>query len=228
MDNIEIHVLLVAGGKSSRMQSSIPKQFLPISGIPLLHHTFRAFEAIGDVKFTLVLPQDHVEYWRNSCDDNGFKTPHEIVIGGPTRFHSVKAGLQHIPDGVLVLIHDGARPFPSQKTIKRVINVAARKGNAIPAIELVDSIREVTGTHNKMLDRSMLKSIQTPQGFHSSLIKKAYVQPYNEAFTDDSVVLEKSREQINIVAGNGENIKVSKQLDLLIAQSIFEYSKNSN
>ncbi len=228
MDNLEVHVLIVAGGKSSRMHNSIPKQFLHLSGIPLLQHTFNAFGYFEDAKFTLVLPQNHVEYWRKTCVDTGFKIPHNLVVGGPTRFHSVKAGLKTIPEGVLVLIHDGARPFPSHSTIQRVIDIAIRKGNAIPALDVVSSIREVSGVHNRIIDRSKLKSIQTPQGFHSSLIKNAYNQSYNVVFTDDSTVLENSRELINIVEGNVENIKVSDPLDLIIAQSICTYIENNN
>lgn len=203
------------------MNNPVPKQFLLISGKPVLHYAFEAFVHLSDVKFTLVLPENYVDYWNKLCSSSGFNIPHNIVEGGPTRFHSVKAGLSKIPYGELVLIHDAARPFPSQATINNVVSVVLRKGNAIPVIDIPDSVREVTGNFNRSIDRNIIKAIQTPQGYYSEKIKDAYNQPYNELFTDDASVLESTGEKINIVTGNPENIKISKAIDLIIAESIF-------
>lgn len=220
------HVLIVAGGDGKRVDGSVPKQFLSLNEKPLLFHTFNAFQFLDDIKFTLVLNSSHVVYWKTLCNSTGFNIPHNIAEGGPTRFHSVKSGLKNIPLDSLVLIHDAARPFVSKETIIRVIDTAMRKGNAVPAIEVNDSIREVSGPNNKIIDRNKLRAIQTPQAFHSSLIKTAYNQAYNEAFTDDASVLESAGEKIYIVAGNSENIKISNPVDLVVGEGIIDYQMN--
>ncbi len=216
---LEKHVLIVAGGDGKRMGNSLPKQFLLLNGLPLLFHTFNSFTFLKDIKITLVLNSKQVDYWKGLCSSTGFP-PHNIAEGGPTRFHSVKSGLINIPSESLVLIHDAARPFPSKETINSVIDMALRKGNAVPAIDIVDSIREISGSYNKIIDRNKLRAIQTPQAFHSSLIKTAYNQAYNEAFTDDASVLESTGEKINLVPGNIENIKISNPVDLVIGEGI--------
>ena len=219
---LQKHVLIVAGGDGKRMGNSLPKQFLLLNGLPMLFHTFNSFTFLTDIKFTLVLNSRHVDYWKSLCSSTDFP-PHTIAEGGPTRFHSVKSGLKNIPSKSLVLIHDAARPFVSKKTITNVIDMAMRKGNAIPAIDVVDSIREVNGSYNKIIDRNKLRAIQTPQAFQSSLIKTAYDQNYNEAFTDDASVLESAGGKINIVAGNIENIKISNPVDLANGEGILGY-----
>jgi len=200
------------------MSSGLPKQFLLLDGKPVLFHTINSFLFLGEVEFTLVLNENYIDYWKNLCANFGFKIPHKVVEGGPTRFHSVVSGLKNIPTESLVLIHDAARPFPSQETINRVCEVAIIKGNAIPAIRITDSIREVNGVSNRIVNRDNLRAMQTPQGFHSSVIKEAYKQNYNPAFTDDASVLESTGDKINLIEGNNENIKISSSIDMIIAE----------
>ncbi|MBC8320949.1 MAG: 2-C-methyl-D-erythritol 4-phosphate cytidylyltransferase [Bacteroidetes bacterium] len=224
---LEKHVLLLAGGISKRVGDGLPKQFMLLGGEPLLFHTFNSFLFLNDVKFTLVLNPKFIDYWNNLCSSSGFAIPHDIVEGGPARFHSVKSGLKNIPPNSLVLIHDAARPFASKETIIRVIDIATRKGNAVPAIEVNDSVREVYGPNNKIIDRNRIRVIQTPQAFHSSLIKRAYNQTYNVDFTDDASVLESLGEKINLVAGNPENIKISNPVDLIFGEGIINYNESN-
>lgn len=224
MSNPEIHVILLAAGDGKRTENAIPKQFLRISGLPILFYTFQAFSYLREVRFHLVLNDNHVELWKELCKEFDFNIQHSIVSGGPTRFHSVKSGLRNIPDNSIVLIHDGVRPFPSDITINNVIEVTSRKGNAIPVISTSDSVREIKGIFNKVIDRKTVKLVQTPQGFNSSFIKDAYNLPYNETFTDDSQVLEATGIKINTVEGNTENIKITNPLDLIIAEAIVNKS----
>lgn len=188
----------------------------------MLFYAFNAFKHIANVKYTLVIQQMYVDYWKQLCVDSNFNIPHNIVIGGSTRFHSVKAGLANIPNESLVLIHDSARPFPSKETISNVISICEIKGNAIPSINVTDTIREVTEALNLVVDRKRLKAIQTPQGFQTSLIKNAYNQSYNELFTDDANVLESTGYKINLVSGNVENIKITTPNDFVIAKALVE------
>lgn len=224
----EKHVLILAGGDGKRVDGYVPKQFLLIGGIPLLFHTFNSFLFLNGVKFTLVINSSYVDYWNKLCSSTGFNIPHKIAEGGPTRFHSVKRGLRYIPDDSLVLIHDAARPFVSEETINRVIDVAVLKGNAVPAIKVVDSIREINAPHNKCINRNKLRAIQTPQGFKAKTIKKGYDQSYIETFTDDASVMESMGERINLVEGNSENIKISNPIDFVVGEGILNYLKQNN
>jgi len=220
------NILIVAGGDGSRMGNKLPKQFLLLKDTPILFHTFNSFLFLGDIKFTLVLNSNYIDYWKKLCKSTGFKIPHDIIEGGPTRFHSVKSGLKNIPSDSLVLIHDAVRPFASKETIMRVVDTATRKGNAIPVIEINDSIREISGSNNRIIERNNLRAIQTPQAFHSSLIKNAYNKAYDVSFKDDASVLEFDNEKINLVEGNNENIKISNPIDLIIGTEIHNYQKS--
>lgn len=224
---LQKHILIVAGGDGKRMGIELPKQFLLLQGKPILFYTFESFLFLNNIKFTLALNSSYIDYWNELCRSNNFNIPHNIVEGGPTRFHSIKSGLKNIPTDSLVLIHDAARPFVSKETILRVIDTASRKGNAIPATDVEDSVRIISGANNSIVDRDKLKAIQTPQAFHSSLIKEAYNRAYDVAFTDDASVLESVGEKINLVAGNRENIKISNPVDLFIGEGILNFRKRT-
>lgn len=185
-------------------------------------HTFQAFSFLDDVKFVLVLPENEISNWKNLCQKHQFSIPHQIVEGGPKRFHSVKSGLKNIPDDVLVAIHDGVRPLVSQDTITNAFELAERKGNAVPSIPILSSIREVYGSINKHINRDNFRLIQTPQVFQSSQIKKAYQQVYRTEFKDDATVLESTGQQIYLCEGNPENIKITNPLDLTIAGNLLQ------
>jgi len=213
-------IIIVAAGDGKRIGNALPKQFLLLNGKPILFHTFNSFLFLDNIEFTLVLNKNYFIYWKKLCDSLKFSIPHNIVIGGTSRFQSVANALKHIPLKSLVLIHDAVRPFASQATIYRVCELAAKKGNAIPYIDINDSIRKVSNNQNKMVNRNNFKAIQTPQAFHASLIKKAYNQNYKSYFTDDASVLESLGEKINLIEGNAENIKISNPIDLIIAKNI--------
>jgi 2-C-methyl-D-erythritol 4-phosphate cytidylyltransferase len=110
------------------------------------------------------------------------------------------------------------RPFVSKELITEGFNIARRKGNAIPAIHMSESIREVMGPLSKAVNREQFKKVQTPQFFHSTLIKKAYQQPYNDRFTDDATVLESDGNQIFLFEGEPLNIKITTAEDLKLAE----------
>jgi len=219
------YVLITAGGKGYRVGGP-PKQFEELLGYPLLMHTFQAFDFLSDTsKFILVLSEDKLDYWNQLCQKYNFQIPHQVITGGPKRFYSVKRGLGLVPNNALVAIHDGVRPLVSADTINRCFEIALRKGNAIPAISIHESVRETDGPLNKPVARNKLKIIQTPQVFYSYLIKKAYQQNYREHFTDDASVLESTGEVIHLVEGNDENIKITGPADLMIAAALLKRKK---
>ena len=216
------NVLIVAGGSGLRMGTGIPKQFLKIGGKPLLMHTINTFYNFDkSFNIILVLPENLIQFWKDLCTKYIFTVKHKVVSGGNTRFHSVKNGLKEISTG-LVAIHDGVRPFVSQKTISEALRVAKENGNAIPVISIAETIRMEDGNSSRILDRSKIKIVQTPQVFKAEIILNAYQQDYNPDFTDDASVLEATGENIFLSEGNKENIKVTTPSDLIFAEAFLK------
>ena len=220
------HVIIVAGGSGRRMVAEIPKQFLLLNGKPVLMHTCETFYSFDpSLSLIIVLPAEHIATWETLCNTHSFTIPHRIVEGGPERFYSVRNALRTIhPDESLVAIHDGVRPLVSHETIQTAFDAALNYGNAIPVIPVIESVREQTSTENHIIDRSKLQLIQTPQVFKSSLICKAYEQDYSSTYTDDASVLEKMGEKIVLTKGNPENIKITRSIDLIIAEALINHT----
>lgn len=217
-------VIIVAGGKGLRMKSALPKQFMELAGKPVLMHTIDCFYRFdNEIKIILVLPANHIEFWGSLCDDHKFSTVHEIVSGGATRFHSVLNGLAAVGDARVVAVHDGVRPLVSAETLRRCFDAAQKNGTAVPVMDSVESVRFVVGDKNHAVDRTACKMVQTPQVFDGLLLKSAYYQEYRPFFTDDASVVESywhlkgDTNQIFLVDGNCENIKITTSFDLEIA-----------
>jgi len=203
------------GWRRSTYEYGYPKTIYSYNGKPVLMHTISRFHDYDHaMEIIVIIPRAHVSLWKDLCLEFNFKIKHQIVNGGKERFYSVKNGLKVVDENSLVLIHDGVRPLVSNETIKRVVEVSEEKGNAIPYIDMYQSVRKVNSKGNKAIDRSQLKLIQTPQGFHSSLIKEAYAKRYRKSFTDDASVLEVLHHEINLVKGNHKNIKITSSTDL--------------
>jgi len=217
--NTQKTAIIVAGGKGERMGTTIPKQFIEIKGKPILMYTIEAFLRYEvSLQIIVVLPAIQMEYWSTLCEKHKFNFTHKVVAGGETRFQSVKNGLSAIEHSGLVAVHDGVRPLVSIATIARSFDTSETLGNAIPVIDLVDSIRQITPTGNSSVDRTAYKLIQTPQVFDVETLKKAYKQPYSQLFTDDASVVESLGIKINLVEGNKENIKITTAFDLKLAE----------
>lgn len=221
------YVIIVAGGKGVRMGENTPKQFLPIGkNKPVLIYTIEAFYKYDpQIKIILVLPKEQRKYWEKLCDLLNFTIKHSIVDGGATRYHSVKNGLSVVTDNNSVVgIHDGVRPFVSESVIAGCYTVAQSHKAVIPVIDIVETIREITGDGTRTVNRDNYKIVQTPQVFDTKLLKRAYSQDYDPLFTDDASVVEGLGETIFMVAGNRENIKITTQYDLKIAGALLQCS----
>ncbi len=219
-------VIIVAGGKGERMGSEAPKQFLELAGKPILMHTLEKFkQTIPSIEIILALPENQFDFWEELFYKYKLpKIPHQVVKGGTTRFHSVENALELVKENSIVAIHDGVRPLVSAKTIEACFNEAEKKGNAIPVVDVVESLRHVSKQDNinKAVARSCYKLVQTPQCFTSEIILKAYQQEFDNFFTDDASVIEKLGETINLVEGNRENIKITTAEDLIIAEALLK------
>ncbi|MDU1891192.1 MAG: 2-C-methyl-D-erythritol 4-phosphate cytidylyltransferase [Dysgonomonas sp.] len=215
------NVIIVAGGKGLRMGSDLPKQFIPICGKPVLMHTLETFYRFdNNINIILVLPISHQTYWKELCGDYKFNIPHKIAMGGDTRFHSVKNGLKLIEEG-LVAVQDGVRPFGSIEMIIRCFEAAKIYKASIPVIDSTDSLRELTSDgKSKIIDRSKIKLVQTPQVFHYDILNQAYETEFKETFTDDASVVESMGVDIHLVEGEITNIKLTTPLDLKIGELI--------
>ena len=217
------YVIIVAGGTGNRMNNAIPKQFIELKGKPILMHTIEKFTStFPDIHVIVVVANQLNEDWKKLCEKHNFKTVHQLTDGGETRYHSVKNGLALVPDACVVGIHDAARPLVSAQTILNAYETAEVRGNASPAIPVNDSIRYLKGKDSVAVDRTHYSIIQTPQCFHSDLIKKAFLKEYKPEFTDDATVLEAFGEKINLIEGNRENIKITTEQDLIIAKALLE------
>ena len=159
----ERYAIIVAGGRGLRMGGELPKQFLPLCGKPVLMRTLELFE--GEVnRIILVLPEDHIPFWEELCEQYHFTLPHTVALGGETRFHSVRSGLSHLPQAGLVAVHDGVRPLASKALIRRSFEEAERSGSTLPACPVTDSLRlRQDEGKSEAVDRSRYMAVQTPQ-----------------------------------------------------------------
>lgn len=216
------YVVIVAGGNGSRMNSSIPKQFLLLKGKPVLYYSINTFlHTFDDCKIILVLPEEHIAAGQEMIDAFFDYNRIEIVIGGRTRFHSVQNGLAKVDDEESVIfVHDAVRPMVSSVLLYRCLAAVIELGTAIPVIDCKDSVRIINEDGNEAIERSSIKLVQTPQAFHGKILLPAFNIDYKEKFTDEASVVEAFGLKISLVEGEEENIKITKPTDLIIAESI--------
>lgn len=214
-------VIIVAGGSGHRMGGALPKQFMMLDNEPILARSInRIHEALPAAEIVVVLPEEHVELWKNIAARFDVAR-HKIALGGKERFHSVKSGLAALSEGVrTIAIHDAVRPLASKKLIIKLLLAAEKSVAVIPAVAPIDSYRIVEGDDSRIIDRSALRMVQTPQVFHAEALRAAYEQPFSSTFTDDASVMEAAGHKVTLVEGERENIKITTPSDMLIAEAI--------
>lgn len=220
---MKYYALIVAGGSGTRMGAALPKQFLLLSGKPVLMHTIEAFHS-SDLKpeIVLVLNIDFHPYWEKLCKEQDFNIPHKLVKAGRQRFHSVKNGLKDLKNQSIIAVHDGVRPLISNKLISDSFREAALNGNAVCAVQASDSVRRLYGNFSEALNREEVFLVQTPQTFECGILKKAYKQPYRTEFTDDASVVEKAGIGIHLIPGEKSNLKITYPEDIRIAEVLLK------
>lgn len=227
---MEKYAIIVAGGKGLRMGGEVPKQFLPVAGLPVLMRTIKRFHAYDPtLKIILVLPKEQQAYWLRLCEEYQFTDDYQLADGGATRFQSSKNGLQLIPDNAdgYVAIHDGVRPFVSIDTILRCFEATLTSQAVIPVLNVNDTLRHISQDGSgENVQRSEYRLVQTPQVFDISLVKRAYQQEENDGFTDDASVVESLGQKVEMVEGNRENIKLTTPFDLKVAEVICQNEGN--
>lgn len=220
------YAIIVAGGTGTRMGSAIPKQFLEVGGKPILYYSIKVFlEAFEDLKIILVLPLDYTDLGKEIIDAWFDKNRIRITAGGNTRFQSVKNGLSLIEEESVVFVHDAVRCLLTKELVKRCYEQAAETGSAIPVVATKDSVRLLTEEGNEALDRDKVMLIQTPQTFHSKILLPAFQIDYKDQFTDEATVVESFGMKVSLVEGEENNIKITRPLDLIVAEKILEERK---
>lgn len=217
---MKYYAIIVAGGRGTRMQSAVAKQFLLLNEKPVLMHTIQAFFLSEfQPEIILVLPPTEINFWKVLCSKYQFDIPHQIIEGGAERFHSVRNGLMSIcnKEEGFIAIHDAVRPIIAADFIDKIFREAFQYGNAIPYIKPSDSVRKINENSTKIIDRNKLILIQTPQIFELKQLKTAYQQRYAKHFTDDASVVEKAGFQLSFVHGKRHNIKITYTEDLALA-----------
>lgn len=221
------YLIVVAGGKGTRMGGEMPKQFQLLGDKPVIMLTLERLHAMEPgIQLILVLPAEHFELWKELCKQHSFAVPLLLAQGGTTRFHSVQNGLAQVDDidEALVGVHDGVRPFVSPRVLDDCFREAWINGAAIPMLDVQDSLRHIVGGNGvtEVVPRDRYRLVQTPQVFKLSLLRRAYEQRFIESFTDDASVVEALGEHVAGVEGNRENIKLTTPFDLMIAKTLME------
>ncbi|MGL5437763.1 MAG: 2-C-methyl-D-erythritol 4-phosphate cytidylyltransferase [Lachnospiraceae bacterium] len=229
-----IGAVILAGGKGSRMESDIQKQYMLLNGRPLITYALDAFEASQVDDIILVAGEAELEYVHSEIvQAYGYSKVSAVVAGGQERYHSVYSGLQAMKGCSYVLIHDGARPLVTSDIISRAIDGARGYQACVIGMPVKDTIKvsdsEAYGIETP--DRNYLWQIQTPQAFSYPLIRGAYdwLMDHKEqqsGVTDDAMVLEKyTGDPVKLIQGSYTNLKVTTPEDLHIAEVFIGFEK---
>lgn len=224
------YAIIVAGGTGKRMGSAIPKQFLLLNDKPVLYYTLKAFlEAYSDLEIILVLPEEFSDMGKEIIDAYFDYSRIRVTFGGESRFHSVQNGLRLVSEESIIFVHDAVRCLVSTELIQLCYEHALRMGSAVPVVRSRDSVRFLNeeGNDNEVLDRNKVVLVQTPQTFHSKILLPAFEIDYKERFTDEATVVEAFGLKISLVEGEEDNIKITRPVDLLIAQAVLEENLNA-
>jgi 2-C-methyl-D-erythritol 4-phosphate cytidylyltransferase len=221
-----VTAIVPAAGSGVRFGGVVPKQYLPLAGVPLLAWTLKALAASGRVDCTvLVVAAGQEARCRGEILEPLGLTVDHVLPGGADRQASVYAGLSRAPaDTDLVLVHDGARPLVTPEIIRAAIETAGADGAAVVAIPVTDTIKAADAERRvaETLPRGQLWAAQTPQVFRAAWLREAHAKALADGFrgTDDSVLVERRGYPVRLVPGSPENLKVTATADLARAEQI--------
>ena len=221
-------VVIVAAGTGSRMNMGINKQFIKLEGKEIIYYTIEKFyrnENIDDI--VVVVKEEEAEFFRKEIlDKYNFKNI-KLAYGGKERQDSVYNGLKSLDKECnIVLIHDGARPFVSNKIINKSIEEAKENKAIVVGVPVKDTIKVIDNDKN-IIDtpnRNVLWAVQTPQTFDYNLLIKSYEDAFKDGFygTDDAMLVERIGYKVKMVEGSYNNIKITTQEDLGLGSQILK------
>lgn len=226
--------IVLAAGRGTRMQSSIPKQYLLLKGKPALYYSLKVFQESFVDKIILVASENDMEHCRHDIVRRfGFDKVAAVVAGGKERYHSVQRGLKAAGECDYIFIHDGARPFVTADILGRAYACVREHGACVAGMPVKDTIK-IADEHGFALStprRDRVWMVQTPQAFSGNLIRDAYsalaekeeeLVRQGVRITDDAMVVETFTDvKVKLVEGSYENIKITTPEDLQVAESFF-------
>ena len=211
----ERYVIIPAGGTGSRMGGNIPKQMLELDGVPVLRRTLDLFLDLPfEVHVIISINAAVKSMWVDYCRKEGLMLKYVLVPGGMTRFHSVRKTMKYLPDGALVAVHDAVRPLLRKEDIIRLYEEGEEFPAVVPVLPVTDTMR------SSMVDRNRYRLVQTPQVFHSEVLKRAYDTAFSPDYTDDASVVEKSGVPLRLSQGSRFNIKLTTPEDMVLAEML--------
>lgn len=222
--------IILAGGRGSRMNSEIPKQYMLLKGKPVLYYSIKAFEHSAVDEIILVAGIGDIDYCRREIVEKfGFNKVSAIVAGGSERYYSVLNGLRAVEPSyggeIYVFIHDGARPCVTEQIIEKCNSEVERYKACVAAMPVKDTIKvaDEDGWAKDTPSRNLLWQIQTPQCFEYNLVKNAYEAMAEDekrgVITDDAMVVEKYTDsKVKLTEASYKNIKITTPEDLAVAE----------
>lgn len=221
--------IVVAAGRGVRFGSETPKQFHSIAGVPIVLRALRHFTSHPEVAHVaLVLPAEHAAHppaFLSELSAPSASSALSVVPGGIHRGDSVRAGLAALrPECVIVLVHDGARPFVDRSVMDRVIEFARLGEGGVPALPLSDTLKEVATNDPTRIartrPRAKLWRAQTPQGFPRAILEEAYARAAQTGHraTDDAALVEAMGVTVRLVPDSSRNIKITTPEDLALGE----------
>lgn len=222
----ECAAVVAAAGGSTRMEGK-NKLFLEIGGMPVLARTLTALEKCARVReIVVVTREEDLTAVTELAIQYQISKAAKVVLGGATRTESVNIGLMHVsPDIPYIAVHDGARPFVTERILNEALDAAAAHKAAAPAIPVTSTVKQAkNGFVVKTVDRRDLFEIQTPQVFASDLIKAALQNAVDKQLyiTDDCMAVEALGGAVRLTAGSRENIKLTTVSDMAVAEAILK------
>lgn len=223
--------IVLAAGQGKRMHSKIQKQFLEIGGKPVLYYSLHCFQESPLIRdIILVTGEEMISYCEQEIVKKyGFSKVRKVTAGGKERYDSVYAGLLCCQDTDYVYIHDGARPFITEEMVQRGYEAVKRNNACVMGMPSKDTVKlaDSSGYVKETPDRKIVWNIQTPQIFSYDLIRGAYESIRKKdmtGVTDDAMVVEQETgTKILLVEGSYQNIKITTQEDLAIAEAFLRY-----
>lgn len=214
----DVAAIVVSAGLGQRMGKD--KTFINLHGKAVISWSISALQGSEYIdRIILVLNRNSIDAGRRLVSQNAWSKVVAVCEGGDRRQDSVRSGLSAVSDCKWVLVHDGARPFLTEKLIEDGIQAAAQTGASAAAVEVNDTIKQVddSGIVIQTLQRSRLRAVQTPQVFRFDLLNKAYELVSGE-FTDDAAVVERAGYRVKLYPGDYSNIKITVLQDLALAE----------
>jgi 2-C-methyl-D-erythritol 4-phosphate cytidylyltransferase / 2-C-methyl-D-erythritol 2,4-cyclodiphosphate synthase len=227
---MKIAAVIAAGGTGTRMNAGVPKQFLEIAGKPILLHTIATISSLEEVsQIIIALPADHIPEATSILSRQSTRVPVQCVPGGQNRQESVRCGVSHVhPDTDVIMVHDAVRPVCDRDMMRRVLDAAWKKGAAVPGLPATETIQRVSRKGRVLATppREELYAIQTPQAFHAGILRSALDRAHETGFvgTDESSVVRWAGHPVIVVSGSPDNIKITRPLDLDIAERLISRS----